>query len=191
MSDSTGSIANPYQGPSPEPNADAQSKRPIGTWILAVLMLLTGLWVGGDKLYQLSLVFSADEVVIHPSFYVSLTRDTLTAALAVGGAIGLIFGRGFGWWLSVLHGYWRLAIQSVLPLLGAMVSADSPSRPSIISAALTAGVLFILIILYLQKSNVLAYFRINIGRAMMNIGLLVFCVAVAFSLDVWWALTQS
>ena len=143
--------------------------------------------------YQLTLAFSVDEVLIHPSFYVALTRDVLSATTAIGGAIGLIFGRAFGWWLSILHGYWRLAIQSVLPLFGAIASGPTPngaSQSSPVSAALTVGVLFLLIILYLQKSNVLAYYRINVGRAVMNVGLLVLCVAVAFGLDIWWAVTQ-
>ena len=195
MNDLPNATPNPYDsGQAARPDTAGRAKRPIGTLILAAIFLLSGLWVGGQRCYQLISVFSSgDNVVIHPSFYVAMTRDIVTSATALLGAIGLLLGQTFGWWLSLMHAYWRLSIQGLLPLLGAMAAQSSPdasSQSNPISAALIASFIFLLNVLYLQKKAVLFYFGANVRRAIVNAVLLVSCLGIAFGLDVWWAVTQ-
>ena len=190
------SIDNPYDsGHCPESEAAIRPRRPVGTVILASFLLLSGLWFGGQRCYQLTSAFSSgDNVVIHPSYYVSLTRDLITTSTAIVGSIAMIFGLNLGWWLTILHGYWRLAVQCVLPLFGAVTAsatAQAPMQSRVVSAALIAGVLFMLMVLYLQQNNVRAYFRVHARRTVVNIAMGVLCVGVALALDLWWALTQQ
>lgn len=186
-------IANPYAcGQPTDADSSTDVKRPVGTIILAVLLLLTGLGVGGQRCYLLVSAFSSGEnFVVHPSFYVALTRDAISTATAVFGAIGLLIGRNFGWWLSTFHAYWRLAIQSVLPLLGvAAAPPGTASQSNTVSTALSSGLIFVLIAAYLQKKNVVSYFRVPARRFFVNLALFVACACIGFGLDVWWAMTQ-
>ncbi len=196
MNDLQDANPNPYDsGQATSPDTASRTKRPIGTLILAAILLLSGLAVGGQRCYQLLSAFSSgDNVVIHPSFYVAVTRDIVTSATAILGAIGLLLGRAFGWWVSIVHAYWRLSIQGLLPLLGLMTarsSPDAPSQSNTVSATLTASFVFLLIVLYLQKNTVLSYLGINVRRTIVNVALLVLCVGFAFVLDIWWAVTQT
>ncbi|MHB8861026.1 MAG: hypothetical protein ACYC6N_01390 [Pirellulaceae bacterium] len=181
--------SNPYALDRPiDVESVAEVKRPIGTIILGVLLLLLGAAVCGQQCYYLISVYSSFEhVLIHPSYLAALTRDAITSLTAVCGAVGLFTGSTFGWWLSSVHVYWRLSIHSVLPLLGvATAQAGTPLPGQYVSAAFASALICLLIIVYLQKKNVISYFRIPAHRVIVSAVLLVACVCVGFSLDAWW-----
>lgn len=171
--------------------ATARVRRPVGTIILAVLMVLSGLGMGAMRVLDLASAFHWDpNVVVHASYYVSLGRDGVTIASALLAAIGLFAGHRFGWWMAMIHGYWRIAVQAVFPVLGAIVTprrADPYfSLSATITQALVGALVFSLIILYLNKKNVVAYFRgANAERLLTNVTLLTITGMLAFGFYVW------
>lgn len=169
--------------------------RPAGTVILAVVLLLGGLWFAWHVCYPLVLVlFSAERVVLHPTWYVMSVRDGLAGATGVVGAVGLIWGRAFGWWLAIVHLYWRLAQQCVLPILRTVVAqttSDSQFQPVFLPSVLIIGLVMALIVVYLQKDNVRAFYCIASNRAVTNVTMVVSCVGAGLVLDFAFILTHT
>ena len=157
-------------------------KRPVGAMILAIILLLSGLFVGGDRVFVLLRVFStADNVVLSPSSYVALLRTAITSITAIVAAIGLLAGSRFGWWWAASHIAWRISTQGILPLLGLLVSqADfTASALTLFSPFLIFGGL----LLYLMRRSVKAYYSISMGSVVVIAALLISTLLLAISLD--------
>ena len=159
-------------------------KRPIGAMVLAVILLLSGLFVGGERVFVLLQVFStADNVVVAPSFYPALLRTGITSVTAILAAIGLFAGSRFGWWFATAHVAWRISTQGVLPLLGLLVSQGDfvASLATLVAPFLIFGGL----LLYLLRRNVKAYYSILAGSVSVAAALLISTFLLAFALDIW------
>ncbi len=184
---------NPYESSQTEStHRRSDSKRPIGTLILAPLLLLVGLATIWIRISQLLSAYSfSDEVVISGSYYVTLARDVLIAGAALIGGALLPFGKAVGWWASVFHAYLRIALQGVLPTIGAIVAQLSWGVMQVpYTARLAACAVCVLILIYLQKDNVRLYFGIRTKPLVLNPAFLVVCTVLIFGFDVCMTLVR-
>lgn len=164
----------------PPPNA---RKRPIGAMILAIILLLSGLFIGGERVFVLLKVFStADNVVIDPSFYPALLRTGITSISAIIAAVGLLVGSRFGWWFATAHVAFRISTQVVLPLLGLLAGH---ANIALLATLIAPFVIFGGLLLYLMRGNVKAYYSILAGSVSVAAALLISTFLLAFALDIW------
>lgn len=169
---------------------------PLGTLVLAVLLLLGGLGVGAQRVFMLVRAFSiADNVVIHSRYYVVLTRNAATVISCIVAAVALLAGRRMGWWMALIHCYWRLSCQTILPIMGTLFAKARDEvvarGTGVMQRAVTAGILFSLMVLYLMKKNVTTFFGVDPSRRLLaNVVILGLSVLLAFGLDVWWAVLR-
>lgn len=148
---------NPYQPPvvAAPTLADAQhagdrpAPRPIGIWILSGLHLLAGLYflAAPFLLYEL-----ASDRENFPMLFVAV-RCVTVAALALASSIGMWRGARWGWWTTAFCYVWAL--------LGVVVNLDGNAMAHLLLGNLMKPAVYGLILLYLFKSTVRYYFRLN------------------------------
>jgi len=175
--------------------AKSRESRPIDAMVLAVVFLLAGVTVGAQRISTLATAFSAgNNITIAPSYYIGITRDTITAVTAITAAIGLLTGKCRGWWMAIFHCYWRLSTQAIFPILGALllpVSSDTASTGTPVMKSIAMGGVFLFAVICLHQEKIVAYFDVaSTRRVITNLLLFGSAAVIAICLDVWWVIVR-
>lgn len=160
------------------PLSIVRPSHPVGTIILAALFYLVGFCLVMIRTLSLVRAYTmADEVTFHPSYFIDRTTDFVTAATAIIAASGLLLNRRWGWWLSLFHCYWQIAIQSIFPMIHfgiAMAAHDPYMMPRReFSSALFASLFFGLPVLYLMQQKVMSYYSVDVAERWRATGIVI------------------
>ncbi|MCX7425922.1 MAG: hypothetical protein NTW96_09935 [Planctomycetia bacterium] len=192
MTESSPTPENAYaSGPVEATIVDGPPPRPIGTVIVAIFLLLGAVLVGMDRGYWYIQVYSSGgRVVLERAFYVVFAREAVTVVTAILGGVGLLIGTRWGWWTAMVQCYWRLSIQAIFPILGALLlpsAADAAlGSAQTMQVAMGSGVVFVSIVVYLQKKSVVTYVRVAPAqRLVANVVVLAGCIGLMFGLYAW------
>jgi hypothetical protein len=172
---------------SPIPGAQDAPRRPVGILLVSIVLLLSGLFVGGQHIYSLRLYFSAEGPVTMSGPYTAmLVGDGLLAVASLCSAVGLFVGAKWGWCLAGLHWTWRLGREAIVPWLANTLWAGSSSHldagrdsTNVVRLAFVC-----LMLLYLFRRNVLSFFQLeSMSRSLALAGLCIVGFSLALILD--------
>ncbi len=171
---------NPYASPESSFESspvDDKLRRPVGTIVIAVVLLLLGLLVASAGILKGSRVQWS---VVSLRFLLRYVFLAVMAPLAaIGASMGLFSGRRLGWWLAMLGYYFFVASFVVLPLVNVGIAQRAVSS-SIAMAILLPWWL------YVNRPSVLAYFRFTDAPSWRaHVALLVLSLAMVLGVGVW------
>jgi len=170
-------------------NEDIPRARPVGVTLLAILNLVSGvavvlmmLFMGGG-LNEID----ADLRKIGVSAVLVRLSVLLLGLLFIGTGVALWSGRTRGWWFAT----WVTGMMGARAFLAAVMVGDIASKVGASAATvgprritlLVRGVLYLAILAYLFKPNVLEFFRIGSqsrGRILLSV-----IGAVAAGIALW------
>jgi hypothetical protein len=167
---------NPYQAPTEiatglaaEPaGAGGPPTRPVGIWILSGLHLLAGLlFLAALGLFvsQRRSLEIADGVMASLFWFVAVMCGFL-AAVALSSGVGMWLGARWGWWIASFYYVWAvLGVVADFLLTMSQISQFDPLNIAIgLAGKLVQLVIHALILAYLFKRNVRAFFRLQTLR---------------------------
>jgi len=162
---------NPYQPPAEsaavlaeEPGpASGPAARPVGIWILAGLHLLAGLLfatAAGLFVWQLDrLRGDLMEAFLWFAFVVA----SIMALIGLSSSVGLWRGARWGWWIASFYYVWAVlgVVADFLVMMSRMSFMDTESIAVVLAGKLVQLVIHALILAYLFKRNVRAFYRLQ------------------------------
>ncbi|MCB7130187.1 MAG: hypothetical protein J3T61_11690, partial [Candidatus Brocadiales bacterium] len=168
----TGMDDNPYRtGAADSSVVDAESlsasDRPVGIVLLALVHLVSGLYIAGQRWFMLVNIYSTSpgSITMSASYKVMLFGEVLIVVVAITSAVGLFVGAKWGWWLAAFHWTWRIAREVLIPLSALILTGLSNNAET--EVTLDFAEMFVpvilqsLLLLYLFKENVLEFFRFD------------------------------
>jgi hypothetical protein len=164
---------NPYEAPRElEPGLIDEPMRgerllrrpPMGIVILAVLHAMLGLLVGAGTVLIFGMYYRGGNPPGFPLWFAVAICGFITV-LALGSSIGMWRGYRWGWWLTALFYVWNI-LGIVADVLHAFVTEQELPSPL---SKLTQFVVHALILLYLFKSNVRAFFGLQLLPAFLSL----------------------
>jgi hypothetical protein len=178
---------NPYQPPlvAVPTLADEQSSgkrpalRPIGIWLLSGLHLLFGV------LFVVLTLFALRQSTVYPWIYPlwMTTICGLMAVMAVATSIGLWLGQRWGWWLAAFYYVWGSlgVVADSLLVFSRLGHVDAESVANILPSKLIQLAIHLLILVYLFKGTVRAFFHLQSISTLKSLLLLGFVAIVVLS----------
>ena len=167
--------SNPYASPTSPPEVSGR-RRPIGTVLLAIPLLLYGIGLTGGGTIQFVEHWRKGEVP-SPTGGAGLAHLGLLAIAMVVAAVGLFSGRRWGWWAALAFFYFGFMSFVIFTIIRDGLDQQDPFKKAVIAA------IFVLYWFYLRKATVLAYFdQVGLGRWRLHICLLVLSAIVTFGL---------
>ncbi len=167
----TDPITNPYATATTLP-ADSGRLRPIGTVILAVLLLLFSVPMLGAVAFQF--VRSVEAIGTIPPIVMMIKHAVLgvVAISSIVAAAGLLSGRSSGWWCTIAFCYVWFSAFALVPTIHHPTQADY--------SRVAGHALFCFICwLYMNRENVRCYYRVRtsgVGRVHAGLFALIFIV---------------
>jgi hypothetical protein len=169
---------------SPNPYASANSlpaaigpRRPVGTLILALLLLLGGMALGVGGVIRLVERWSTAGPPPSIRAAVPFVHLGIVAVASVAASAGLLSGRRWGWWLAMALCYLLLVSFVLLPIVRFGIN-DRPLRLIFTAVALLLGGL------YLHRKNVLEYFaRTGMQHWYLHVAFFVLAAVFVFGLQ--------
>jgi hypothetical protein len=149
-----------------------RSRRPIGTVVLGLVMLLLGSGLAAVGIHRLIQRLSSDATQLTLLNGLATFHVVSNILLVLAAAIGLLRGSRWGWWMAVAFSYVLLAKFVLIPPFyrGFVGQAGWLA----LNAGLCGGLL-----LYLNKQNVRAFFRIGAQVLQTHAIMFAFCVVFA------------
>ncbi len=164
---------NPYQPPtvlspalpSQEAGQSGPTRRPIGIWILSGIHSLAGIFFLIATVSFLHRLRSPDFGTgpLHPLLgYLTVVAGVLSV-LGASSGIGMWQGARWGWWLGTFYYVWAVlgVVADFLMALSWFSQMDVQSLAISFAIRLTQLVIHALILAYLFKRNVRAFFQLQ------------------------------
>ena len=175
---------NPYQAPASfepgladEPMLGERSPhRPLGIVLLAGLHLMMGLLVAAGTILIFRTYYRGGNPTGIPLWFL-IALCGFQVALGLGSSVGMWRGYRWGWWLAAFYYVWNI-LSTIVNVLFAMANDYELSPLS----KLIQFVLHALILLYLFKSNVRAFFGLQLKPAALSLiplAILAICLLAA------------
>lgn len=144
-----------------------ERRRPVGIVLVALVHLVNGVFIAGQRAYMLVNVYSTSEgpVTMSGPFKAMLFGEVTITVVAIASAVGLYIGAKWGWWLGAFHWTWRISREVLLPLVATVLAGLSSEfvNGAHIDIFRTISPLVIqgLLLLYFFHGSVLSYFGLT------------------------------
>jgi len=135
-------------------------KRPIGLVVVALLELLTGIYIAYQLLIIVdSYVSSTGPVTFDFAFKVNKLSQLVFVIIAFAAAIGMFIGIRWGWWLGTIHWGWYIGRQVIVPTMSALFTFQSVESITGVNNSQTATrtVIYCLFLWYLFTNRVINF----------------------------------
>ncbi|TWT89093.1 hypothetical protein Mal64_25850 [Pseudobythopirellula maris] len=182
--------SEPNAFPTDGPEATTPAKRPVGVAILMVLHLIGGVLLLGMTIFLA--VLDPEAEFWQMMQQVGLPQVLLVAGmlllslLAIGSGVGMWLGTRWGWWLTAFYYAYSVARNASALLSPGMIAEEfGEPEEGLTKHYLKFGVRVVihaLLLAYLFKQNVLAYFGMSGVSKGKSFGALALAVVALFAL---------